>query len=549
MGCNEFSSAKVGNRIQQCKMLKASLWLRHTKEYSYINAYNLAVMATLAYSRVDPNKHGEGIVETGDVADFYKKCAKKMKFSVTNKETGGATPVNPFFRYGETEGKDTPLIEPHELKWFVDIKDGFIDGNSTEAFFFVDDKHAVVSVRGTSEIWMDGVVIDGDAAPVRLPELQKAQKSSKSKEKKDETPMQLANVKGYLHRGFATQAMTIIKDDNFKDFVKQAKSKKLFVTGHSLGGAVATILAAYLKEKGCDPLLYTYGSPRVGNETFVMAYSSITHYRHVYHRDPVPMVPTKRLFMSTHDFTNMPYIAGSLILSRYLNPDIGDYIHHGTLCQIARVGGEDMILPFESHGIVGEHIYRQLTQKTLAKELLTTQKPAEHIMEQGNNTQAYQYLLNKHIANSSVTDTMEDGAMVGEMDLLQIQDAWGKIDIKSSATDHFMKESYLPFFQKEIRRLWSIYKNNGCEEVQWYAGRRYDRALESIETRLQKIKETQAHSVNYLQKVQDFYRKQISDLESAKREILSYKQKKIGTKTLYSLYTGDPELNLQLDKF
>ena len=61
MGCNEHSSAKVGNTVHSCEELNASLWLRHTSEYSYVNAYNLAVMSTLVYSRVDPNKHGENI--------------------------------------------------------------------------------------------------------------------------------------------------------------------------------------------------------------------------------------------------------------------------------------------------------------------------------------------------------------------------------------------------------------------------------------------------------------------------------------------------------
>jgi len=532
MGCDQFSNANVGNIIHSCEALKASLWLRHTKAYSYVNAYNLAVMATLAYSRVDPNKHGEGIVETGDVADFYDKCFQKMKFSVTNKEYGGATPVKPFFRYEKTKDKNDPLIEDHQDTWFVDTPEKH--GNSTEAFFFVDDKHAVVSVRGTAQLWQDGAVIDGDAVPV-----------------------QISPLKGYLHRGFATQAQTIIKDGAFRDFRDKAKSKKLFVTGHSLGAAVATILAAYLKEQGFDPLLYTYGSPRVGNETFVQAYSSITHYRHVYHRDPVPMVPTKRLFVSTHDMVNptifhTAYTTYSVI-KRYMNPDIGDYVHHGTLCQIAKVGSEDMILPFESHGIVGEHIYRLLTRKLDAKKALILDKaPQEWIMERGGS-EAQQYLLNKQrnldAASQHLNDSVPDGAMVGETDLFELQDAWGKIDTNSCATDHFMKESYLPFFEKEIKRLWHIYTQNGCKELEWYAGKRYERALRAIEEKLKTLRYAQAHSVNHLQKVQEMYRKQISDLEAAKQEVLSYKQKKIGTKALYSLYVGDPDLNMQLDKF
>ena len=538
MGCNEHSNAKVGNIVHRCEELKASLWLRHTSEYNYVNAYNLAVMSTLAYSRVDPNKTGNGVVETGDVADFYKKCAKKMKFSITNKEYGGATAVKPLFRYAKPTKKEDPLIEPNQEEWFVDTDEK--NGNSTEAFFFVDDENAVLSVRGTAQMWTDGVLIDGDAAPV-----------------------QIEGISGYFHRGFAEQAKTIMYNEGFEKFLPKAKSKKLFITGHSLGGAVATILAAYLKEQGCDPVLYTYGSPRVGNEGFVKAYSAITHYRHVYHRDPVPMIPTKRLFLSTHDMLNTSLLQTSFttyaVISRYLNPEVGDYLHHGTLCQIAKVGSENMILPFESHGIVGDYVYEMLTQKLTAKKaLILEREPEEYIMENGG-TQAQQYLLEKQknidLSNISITDGIKDGPMVGDLDLVDVQDAYGKIRFSTSATDHFMKESYLPFFEKEIKRLWSIYENNGCKEIQWYASKRYDMALKSIEEKIKILKEKSVEAKQYnpsshrTHKIRQMFHKQIHDLEAAKQEVLSYKQKKIGTKALYSLYTGDPELNTQLGTF
>lgn len=37
------------------------------------------------------------------------------------------------------------------------------------------------------------------------------------------------------------------------------------VTGHSLGGAIATITATELRRQGNEVQLFTYGSPRVGN--------------------------------------------------------------------------------------------------------------------------------------------------------------------------------------------------------------------------------------------------------------------------------------------
>ncbi|KAM3547390.1 hypothetical protein MY1884_009586 [Beauveria asiatica] len=46
------------------------------------------------------------------------------------------------------------------------------------------------------------------------------------------------------------------------------ESYRVVITGHSLGGAVATVAAPYLRARGIACDLYTYGSPRVGNQEF-----------------------------------------------------------------------------------------------------------------------------------------------------------------------------------------------------------------------------------------------------------------------------------------
>ena len=53
-------------------------------------------------------------------------------------------------------------------------------------------------------------------------------------------------------------------------YVTANPTRPLFVTGHSLGGAIATLVALALKkELGRDVSLVTFGSPRVGDKTFV----------------------------------------------------------------------------------------------------------------------------------------------------------------------------------------------------------------------------------------------------------------------------------------
>lgn len=70
-------------------------------------------------------------------------------------------------------------------------------------------------------------------------------------------------------------------------------SYKLVVTGHSLGGAVATIAAASLRAAGLPCDLYTYGSPRVGNAAFAQFVTDQAgaEFRVTHTDDPVPRLP------------------------------------------------------------------------------------------------------------------------------------------------------------------------------------------------------------------------------------------------------------------
>ncbi|PHM25464.1 lipase family protein [Xenorhabdus innexi] len=72
----------------------------------------------------------------------------------------------------------------------------------------------------------------------------------------------------------------------FEHIIKLVKGRKLFVCGYSLGGALALIHSAQLKEH--KPCLYTYGIPRTLTKSAVQEISEIAHYRHVNEDDSVP---------------------------------------------------------------------------------------------------------------------------------------------------------------------------------------------------------------------------------------------------------------------
>ncbi len=78
-----------------------------------------------------------------------------------------------------------------------------------------------------------------------------------------------------LHKGFHKAAMEIIKQDKgalISHLAKlQKQGKKIYITGHSLGGALATITAYYAKTADKPVNLagvYTFGQPFTGDDDF-----------------------------------------------------------------------------------------------------------------------------------------------------------------------------------------------------------------------------------------------------------------------------------------
>jgi hypothetical protein len=95
-----------------------------------------------------------------------------------------------------------------------------------------------------------------------------------------------------VHLGFrdAFEVARRVFDTDFgKTILGGARDKKLFICGHSLGGALGLIHAASLKNH--KPLLYTYGMPRTFTLHAVQFLGDLWHFRHVNDMDAIPRVP------------------------------------------------------------------------------------------------------------------------------------------------------------------------------------------------------------------------------------------------------------------
>ena len=88
----------------------------------------------------------------------------------------------------------------------------------------------------------------------------------------------------YLHRGFRDAAMFTLNDikKNYK------LEQTVYLTGHSLGGAIAQIIGLWLNYDGYNVQIYTFGSPKVSTTFFG---NQPNHYRVALRNDPVPFTP------------------------------------------------------------------------------------------------------------------------------------------------------------------------------------------------------------------------------------------------------------------
>ena len=147
----------------------------------------------------------------------------------------------------------------------------FLSNKGSQAYFLWDRNDAIIVCRGTEPSQLTDIVADIQFALVPS-----------------------SSGVGLVHHGFKL-SVDNLWDDIAKLLAKYGKSRKLWSTGHSLGAAMATLVSVrcHRLENMPNPVLFTFGSPRVGNDSYVelMNQLNIEHHRWVNNADVVTRNP------------------------------------------------------------------------------------------------------------------------------------------------------------------------------------------------------------------------------------------------------------------
>ncbi len=273
--------------IEICPFRAWELVLHHQKDYSIANGINLGAAATLAYA-------DDNTLDTVSITRFFiNQCQDLSRLPQLYKD-GSAW---------NTLVQDVPFSERYYPPVFMDtsrdtsskVDERNLHGRTalaendtaatkadgdTQLYYIYNANKVIVAWRGTASLFDVGT--DLAFRPVNSEACDS-----------DKTQCTSLLPAGKVHTGFWSGYSRVEK--KFKDEVETLKDMqanlKLFICGHSLGGALALIHAAKLKDY--NPILYTYGMPRTFTCDAIMQLSEITHFRHVNDNDPVPAVPAE----------------------------------------------------------------------------------------------------------------------------------------------------------------------------------------------------------------------------------------------------------------
>ena len=155
----------------------------------------------------------------------------------------------------------------------------FVSNDNAQCYFFESDDRIIIAIRGTEVSEVKDVMADLDFW------------------KTD------SKTHGGVHSGFYDDLEDLWHDISLYIGHPDRNDKKVWTCGHSLGGAMATLLASRLPFR--IAACYTYGSPRVGDLHWAKK-QRFVHHRYVNNNDIVPTVPP--IFLNYTHYGELHYL-------------------------------------------------------------------------------------------------------------------------------------------------------------------------------------------------------------------------------------------------
>ena len=181
------------------------------------------------------------------------------------------------------------------------------DSNGTQAIIVKNKNLAILAFRGTEATSIKDIKADARATITTCPE------------------------GGNIHSGFDEAYNEVGLDIQTRLNQEDLKDIPLYITGHSLGGALATIAAKRLTHPlGGIAACYTYGSPRVGDEVWGSKIKTPI-YRMVNAADCVTMLPPSGVSIWVLGWLArlVPNVGKSI--QSYILQRLGGYLHVGDM--------------------------------------------------------------------------------------------------------------------------------------------------------------------------------------------------------------------------
>ncbi|MCG6542835.1 lipase family protein [Pseudomonas sp. KSR10] len=314
------------HHVLEVKALRAySPLLSRNKAFCAINAYHLAVMSTFVYAPFGEPKQPDGAYasspppynRSGSIGHVLReqlaRLVKANSFDSARYEL--LYEEVPYSKRLEIMPYDPARYQAEATKGWANPEDVhflYDEVTDSQAFIVHNDKLMLISVRGT--LGTPDILRDLDARQVPY-----------------------AEGTGQAHRGFydSFQAVKVFVQRYLEAFYTGEQT--LIICGHSLGGAVALLLAEWLRKNWSrDIQLYTFGAPRAGDRAFVQSAQGLVHHRLVNHNDPIPAVPFtwldaewKLASAGTVVLFSSPLLGVTLLLGGLLNLQGDPYEHHG----------------------------------------------------------------------------------------------------------------------------------------------------------------------------------------------------------------------------